>query len=120
VNNNIKIGRAGEGEGKKEKTQPIFADRFGGITDVTLTIRLPTSYWKAIQLYAEVGNMTPSENINEMVISMVESTVLAIVNDEFHEKFHLGELSSEDKDAMVRRHRSFKLSDVTVSDEYNE
>jgi len=111
MNNNNKI------KVEEQKTPPKFADRFGGMTDITMTIRLPTSYWKSIVLYAEAGNMTPTENINEMVISMVESTQLGIVNDEFHEKFHLGQLSSQDKDAMVLRHRSFNLSDVTVSDE---
>jgi hypothetical protein len=111
-NNKIKIER-----GEEVKIAHKFADRFGGITDVSLTIRLPTSYWKAIELYAEAGNMTPSECRNEMVISMVESTELGVVNDEFHDKFHLGELSGKERSAMVQRHRRFNLSDVTVSDE---
>jgi hypothetical protein len=107
-NNKIKIER------EEEKTSPKFADRFGGITDVSLVVRLPTSYLKSIQLYAEAGDMTPAEYMNEMVISMVESQELAIVNEDFHKKFHLGELSGEERSAMVKRNRYFNLSNVTV------
>jgi hypothetical protein len=111
--------RSAERRTRAIKTPDHFSQwtEFGGIADLDINIRIPTSYYDAVKEYCNIAKIPIREWFNDAVIDQIESIELDHVNDTFIKKYHLRELSREKREAMVQAHRRFDLIEETLSDE---
>jgi|SRR6476469_10068801 hypothetical protein len=81
-----------ESEAEAESNQ---LDKFGGIIDLNLKIRIPYCFYKAVKEYCDLTNTRIKEWFNDEIILAIESLELDYVNQTFIKKYHLHELTWE-------------------------
>ena len=89
---------------------------FGGIADLDINIRIPYSYYEAVEELCNISNVPVREWFNDAIIDQIESIDLDFVKDTFIKKYHLRELSRERRDAIVKAFRRFNLVEETLID----
>jgi hypothetical protein len=91
--------------------------QFGGVADLDINIRIPYSYYLAVDEYCNIAKISVREFFNDAIIEQIEAIDLDSVKDTFIKKYHLRELSREKREAMIQAHRRFNLVEETLSDE---
>jgi hypothetical protein len=69
-----------ESEAEAESNQ---LDKFGGIIDLNLKIRIPYCFYKAVKEYCDLTNTRIKEWFNDEIILAIESLELDYVNQTF-------------------------------------
>jgi hypothetical protein len=70
-------------------------DKFGGIIDLNLKIRIPYCFYKAVKEYCDLTNTPIRRWFNDEIILAIESIELDYVSDTFIKKYHLHEPRKE-------------------------
>jgi hypothetical protein len=90
--------------------------KWGGFVDLEIGVRIPNSYYEAVKEYCNIANIPVREWFNNEIILAIEALELGSVTKVFLEKYHLCELSSDKREAMVQAYRKFSLSEERLSD----
>jgi hypothetical protein len=89
---------------------------WGGFVDLEIGVRIPNSYYEAVKEYCNLAKIPVREWFNNEIILAIEALELGSVTKIFLDKYHLRELSSDKREAMVQAYRKFSLSEERLSD----
>jgi hypothetical protein len=83
----------------ESETESNQLDKFGGIIDLDLTIRIPYCFYKAVKEYCDLTDTPIRRWLNDEIILAIESIELDYVNNLFIKRYHLHlhELTREKK-----------------------
>jgi hypothetical protein len=73
-----------------------------GFVDLEIGVRIPNSYYEAVKEYCNIAKIPVREWFNNEIILAIEALELGFVTKIFLEKYHLRELSSDKRGAMVQ------------------
>ena len=90
--------------------------KWGGFVDLEIGVRIPNSYYEAVKEYCNIANIPVREWFNNEIILAIEALELGSLTKIFLDKYHLRELSSDKREAMVQAYRKFSLSEERLSD----
>jgi hypothetical protein len=91
-------------------------NEFEGIVDLSLQVRIPSSFYSAVKQYCSLTNTPINEWFNEAIILEIEALELGPATSAFIEKYHLRNLSMEKRHALMERNRSFKLTEEEIGE----
>jgi hypothetical protein len=102
-------------ERKTSSDHQQFQD-FGGAIDLDIGIRIPNSYYEAVEEYCNITNIPVREWFNGEILDAIEAIELGHMTDTFVKKYNLRGLSKDKREAMIQAHRMITLKDERLND----
>jgi len=91
-------------------------NEFDGIVDLSLQVRIPSSFYSAVKQYCSLTNTPINEWFNEEIILAIEALELGPATCAFVDKYYLRNLSSEQRHALMQRERRFRLTEEEIGE----
>jgi hypothetical protein len=82
-----------------------------------LQIRIPSSYYSAVQEYCKLTNTPVTEWFNNEILDSIEAIELGPATSTFIDKYSLRRLSKDKREALMQRHRTFKVREEKIGGE---
>jgi hypothetical protein len=103
---------------EEEKTSSDYKQfqEFGGVIDLDIGCRIPSSYYEALKEYCRLINIPVREWCNTAIVLEIEAIELGPVTNTFLERYHLRSLSKEKREAIIQAHRMFTLKEQRLND----
>jgi len=90
--------------------------KFGGIAQLTIPIRIPNSYYEYIKQYCSLSGEPLKEWFNDEIIQAIEATEFEMIIRDVLKKYHIRELSDGQKEVMIQITKGYEFFLVQVTD----
>jgi len=92
-------------------------EQFDGIVSINLQARIPSSFYSAVKEYCSLTNTPIHQWFNEEIILAIEALELGPATSAFIERYHLHNLTPENRHALMQFHRSFREREEKIGEE---